>query len=82
MGNSESTNAVEKREREESSGSDKKEAKRRKGDAWGDGNVHDYVEEGDWSGNFVVLGTTGSGKTTLIRSSLSLTVSMSLCRIL
>jgi hypothetical protein len=32
-----------------------------------DGNVHDHEEDKDWTGNFVVLGTTGSGKTTLIR---------------
>ena len=37
------------------------------GDGVWDGNVHDHEEGKDWTGNFVVLGTTGSGKTTLIR---------------
>ena len=32
-----------------------------------DERVHDYEVEEEWSGTFIVLGTTGSGKTTLIK---------------
>ena len=47
-------------------------AKKTKSSGWGlddgeDGNVHSFAQEKDWTGNFIVLGTTGSGKTTLIR---------------
>jgi len=49
-------------------------AKKAKSSGWGlddgeDGNVHCFAQEKDWTGNFIVLGTTGSGKTTLIRCS-------------
>lgn len=30
-------------------------------------NVHDFEVEEEWTGNYIVLGTTGSGKTTLIK---------------
>jgi type IV secretory pathway VirB4 component len=34
----------------------------------GDGKrVHDFLTEEEWTGSFIVLGTTGSGKTTLIK---------------
>jgi type IV secretory pathway VirB4 component len=29
--------------------------------------VHNYEVEEEWRGNFIVLGTTGSGKTTMIK---------------
>jgi type IV secretory pathway VirB4 component len=34
----------------------------------GDGKrVHDFLTEEEWTGSFIVLGTTGSGKITLIK---------------
>jgi hypothetical protein len=50
------------REKEET-----EEAKKPKSDPWADGNIHDHETMQEWTGNFVVLGTTGSGKTTFIR---------------
>ncbi len=35
--------------------------------SFGEGNIHDFHIDDEWTGNFIVLGTTGSGKTTLIR---------------
>ena len=48
-------------------GQEKDRGKRQKENAWGISDVHRYTAAKDWAGNFVVLGATGSGKTTLIR---------------
>jgi ABC-type Fe3+/spermidine/putrescine transport system ATPase subunit len=43
------------------------EGRKRRSSGHGEGRIHDFHVDEEWHGNFIVLGTTGSGKTTLIR---------------
>jgi type II secretory ATPase GspE/PulE/Tfp pilus assembly ATPase PilB-like protein len=42
-------------------------SKRKQDEALPSPKVHNFEVVQEWSGNFIVLGTTGSGKTTLIK---------------